>query len=200
MNFHLLRRTFKWSCIVTAMLLAFIALDAHLRRDPYFFLNPKIPVSVPFAMDKAGNKAVIDFWAVPGNVDLDKTYMVSFSFNRRGSHDPMELFMSDKPKLRPKVSVRLWQIRNSDKEAATLKDRSLILAEGDPDRSPNIGDEVAYLYLTAWTGDQAYMLVASFKLQKYGHYRAEIEALQDTPSLNGVASRLEVTEAFNPGE
>ncbi|HUA81101.1 MAG TPA: hypothetical protein VL997_12065 [Dyella sp.] len=176
------------------------ALFACSRGDPYFFLNPQLPVSVPFAMDKAGNKAVIDFWAVPGNADLSKTYMVSFSFDRHGSHDPMVLFMSDKPALRPKVRIHLWLIKNQNQQSVPLKDRSLILATGDTARPQVIGNDIAYVYLTAWTGDFADMLVASFDLNEYGHYRAEIEALQDTPALHGLRSELSVTEVFNPGE
>lgn len=189
------------ACRLALLLLPLFAFSACSHGDPYFFLNPKLPVSVPFAMDKAGNKAGIDFWVVPGNVDLDKTYMVSFSFDRKHGLDPMQLFMGDHPSLRPKVSLRLWLINNQNQTRVPLKGRSLNLAEDDPARTPGaFGDDLAYLRLRTWDGNVADMLVASFKLEEYGHYRAEIEVLQDTPALQGIPSELIVKEVFNRGK
>lgn len=33
--------------------------------DPYFFLNPRLPITVPIKLHQAGEKVSLDFWVVP---------------------------------------------------------------------------------------------------------------------------------------
>ncbi len=35
------------------------------QQDPYFFLQPQLPIIQPFDLSQAGQKVALDFWVLP---------------------------------------------------------------------------------------------------------------------------------------
>ena len=164
-----------------------------------------MPVSVPFALDKAGNKSNIDFWARPGNVDLDKAYMVSLSFSQKGIRDPMPELVGDHPQVRIPLKVTVSLVKGQAEEAILTMDHAEFLSAANNEKFPlpaweQADGHIAYLFLDRSDGDTADMWVVSFRLKEYGHYRVDVETLQDEPIFKGVKSELAVQERFNLGE
>lgn len=182
-----------------------IGLMSCTRGDPQLHLNANMPVTVPFELDKAGNKASIDFWAKPGDVDFAKAYMVIFSFSQKGSRDPMPELVGDNPHIKIPLKVTVSLIRDQADEPIATLDHAEFLSAADSEKFPlpsweRPNSNIAYLFLGRSDGDTADMWVVSFRLKEYGHYRVDVEALQDQPIFTGIKSELAVQERFSLGE
>ncbi len=182
-----------------------VGLVSCAREDKQAPSSADMPVSVPFELDKAGNKASIDFWAKPGTVDLSKTYMVSFSFSQKGSHDPMPEVAGDNPHIKLPLKAVVSLVKGQTSEPIPTMDYAEFLNSANSSKFPlpsweNPQSDTAYLFLDRSDGDTADMWVVSFKIKEYGHYRVNVETLQDQPMFKGIKSTLAVQERFSLGE
>jgi hypothetical protein len=192
----------------------FLAEKLHApRTDPYAFLTPKLPISQPFAMDKAGNKARIDFWAVPGQVvlgDLDVGYMVAVTFSRRDTQENLidliqqgERFQDGREPVALKVKVFL--VKNSDEvPIATWDYSSARAALGDSQyhmpTQEKTEQSMVYLHTNSWSSDWLLTVAAGFHLPEYGHYRVEVETVENQPVFKSVGATLIVDKYSYAGK
>jgi hypothetical protein len=180
------------------------------RTDPYAFLVPKLPISQPFAMDKAGYKARIDFWAVPGQVvlgDLGIGYMVAVDFSRRDTQENLSEFIDSSEKFlngREPVAlkVKVFLVKNSIETPIPASDYSSAQAiHGDSQyRLPTaqkIEQSLAYLSVHSATSDAIHTVAAGFRLPEYGHYRVEVETVQDQSIFKNVGATL-IIDKYSP--
>jgi hypothetical protein len=164
---------------------------------------PKLPIRQPFPIDKAGSKVSIDFWAVPGQVILggdDTGYMVAIDFSRHDTQKDLiefirssEKFINDHEPIALKVKVFL--VKNSIEIPIAIRDYSSAqAAQGNPQyRLPTqekIEQSLAYLHPKSWDNDSILAVVAGFRLPEYGHYRVEVESVQNRPIFKDVDSML----------
>lgn len=190
---------------MSGLLIGCLGLFSCTHSDPYFFLYPKIPVSVPFSIDKAGIKASIDFWIVPGGVNLERQQMVDFRFDRMKGADPIDYVSGTPPRVRIPVKIRVFLIDNQTVKRIPTTDYgkppSEVKSEDAlPNSMKNADSDIAYLSLESSWDDYGEMVVASFWLREYGHYRVYIETLRDAPEFKNVKSELEIKEIYNQGE
>lgn len=194
-------RSFRlWGLLLGGLLVSSCA-GAH--DDSYAFLSPKLPVTQAFAMDKAGNRASIDFWVVPGQNDLKHRYMVSLNFQRGNDKDLIDFFKKTKEPVT--VKVKVFQVKNQTETRITAQDesdiRSSLGQSGYPAPSQEkTSNAYAYLSVYGWDSHTLNVLVAGFRLNAYGHYRADIETVQDQPIFKGVKSDVKIEDFYNTGE
>jgi hypothetical protein len=181
------------------------------RTDPYAFLTPKLPISQPFAMDKAGNKARIDFWAVPGQVVLEEqNYMVAVNFSLHDTQENIDSFIHGSDKALDgrepiALKVKVFLVRNSTETSIAVWDYSSARANlGDPQyRLPTpekIEQSLAYLHANSATSEVSFTVAVGFRLPEYGHYRIEVETVQDQPIFKGVGATLVVDKYSYAGK
>jgi hypothetical protein len=183
------------------------------HNDVYSFLMPKLPISQPFAMDKAGNKARIDFWAVPGEVKLGDEgngYMVAIKFSQRDTRENIldiiqrsETFQDDRKPIA--LKVRVFLLKNLIEVPIFASDYSSARAAlGDPYyRTPTrekIEQSLAYLSPNSGDGNSELAVVVGFRLPEYGRYRVEVETVQNQPIFKEVGTALIIDKYLYSGK
>jgi hypothetical protein len=130
---------------------------------------------------------------------------VNFSFDRSGTRDPIEEFMGSRPKTAIGVKVRVVFIDNETEVPISLQyygpsalTNNAHEASGAHIKPKDIGHTIAHL--ESWSGSTAEMVVASFWIRRYGHYRAYVKTENDAPIMTNIRSELEIKELFNQGE
>lgn len=171
----------------------------------------RIHVETPFSIAEAGNRATLDFEVTAKQVKAQKNYMVSLTFDRTDSADPIDEVSSRPPRTLLPFKVRVVRL-NSDgtEDPVMLTGGSFYLGTIDPARYPDYMAEdptadiyYALIYAIGYSSTkvlQGYLRLASFELTQPGRYRADVETLQDKPMFANVSSVLIVQKHFNVGK
>lgn len=54
-----------WAIWIGVILLLLMGCTKTTTHDPYFFLNPRLPVVLPIKLDRSGSAYAMEFWVVP---------------------------------------------------------------------------------------------------------------------------------------
>ena len=172
-------------------------------EDPYYFLNPKLPLTQPFSIEKAGNKASMDFWVLPNAENATRFCDVMFLFNYADkAGDPRKAV----DEIEVPLKIKVFYVQNGDRKPieARVWSKSIAAASLNANieqrQRLSISEGDAYLVDDGWDSSQVYMSVASFKPEKFGQYHIEIETIKDQPVFNNHKSEIVISQDFSHGE
>lgn len=210
-NRHHTKRVMKTKWIrPVAVCVAMLGLSACGKDRSASNMN-QIYVETPFSIAKAGNRATLYFEAMTEQATPGKHYMVSLTFDRIKGTDPIDAVSSRPPRTLLPFKVKLVRLAEDGAEyPVALDGGAYYLGEIDPARYPDYAPEdpakdfyYAFNYAIGYSPTkvlQGYLRIASFVLKQPGHYRAEVETVQDRPIFADVSSVLIVQKHFNLGE
>ncbi|MEN9660068.1 MAG: hypothetical protein RL571_3533 [Pseudomonadota bacterium] len=143
--------------------------------------EPKPPLSTPIKIDKAGQKAVIDFWATPSDSYEKNTLMVGLAV--KGDEKNIDMRQLKNANLIFKININKLNEAESNvvdvkyfdsfnfKEMKTKKNSNDIVVYGE--------------YFSSHT-----FFLASIDRKDSGLFRAEVEVLQGNSALNNLNFEL----------
>lgn len=179
-----------WAKMLCVLVMC-LGMGSCTDSDPYFFLNPKMPVSTPFALEKAGNKVSVDFWVLPKRQKLNETQMIGLRYPV--SKDLVLGTMDMMRGTEIPLQVKLVAIDNLSETPIALRGAS------DPNPSAPFGaiaNGVAYPSPYRHRAPFQEVIVALFRPPRYGHYRVEVSILKDNVSLKSMPFELFVSDYF----
>ena len=182
----LIKKLLLLACIMTLL--------SCSERDPYTFLNPKLPYERPFKFDKAGEKTVVDFWILPEQQKIDgsQSYGVSFLFNHTLASDPSAQLKM----LEILVHAQLYLVQGQNLKPIVFK----------ADTQSNHGHAVDYTQtFTEGAGDvyaneygrgasHTQYVILWFKPAEYGQYRVVLEPKNNNQNIGSIDFKLRVSE------
>jgi hypothetical protein len=199
----------------TLILLLLVALSACTQPKPEASRAKNFPVVEPFAIDRAGSKATVEF-ELPNALDNGVLRPVFIGFRgiaRGGTYTKEELKESMKQtdymdREAIPVRIRLWRIENGEPTLTVPKELDEIPGKENKFKYVDISGDGYVIHHDA-TGHDAeeMMAIGQFDLKKAyfvyqfaritppipGRYRLEIESLKTHPMLHGLDYQLIVT-------
>lgn len=181
-----MKRTMRWVLLWTALVMG-----AALHASPS--TPSALPVSTPFAMDKAGASTRIDFQVSAAQVKTGRRLMVALDFPQTGQgHIEDAIQQQDFP-----VQVEVFLMDNGKPMAVSTEDNRTILQSA----AAKQGDaKLAHLHLYGTDGTTSNVLITGFRPLKPGHYYAKVKTVEDLPVFAGVPTILKVAPFYNTGE
>ncbi|HEY0197352.1 MAG TPA: hypothetical protein VGC19_02265 [Rhodanobacter sp.] len=185
----------KTTLRMVGLLLGCFGLPSGVACTPASPAHRALPVTVPFAMDKAGNTTRIDFSALEGQANLKRRFMVGLDFPQTQNYSIENVIQQkDVP-----VHVEVFFVDHGKMTPVPTQDDEAIVsaANGAKTKADN---SLANLHLHAHDGETSYVLVAGFYLSRYGQYVAVVKTVEDLPMFKNIETRLKVDEFYNTGE
>ncbi|WP_434779341.1 hypothetical protein [Neisseria sp. Ec49-e6-T10] len=142
--------------------------------DPYSFLDPVEPISVPFEVYKKGHKISTSFWVVPRAIDKNKSYHeVSLKMTYKKDDDPNtpRYFDQQHPKENL-IRIKIFRVTNDANETLVTDH---IVTNLNLNAGWSLPEEPNERYEDC--------ILTTFKTE-YGFFRLEAEVLQNIPELN----------------
>lgn len=157
--------------------------------------NRALPVTAPFAMDKAGNTARIDFSVVEGQANLKRRFMVSLDFPQTENYSIEKIIQQKKVP----VHVEVFEVDHGEMKPIPTQDDEAIVAAANGSEG-RADTQLATLDLYATDGKTSSVLIAGFYASRYGHYIAVVKTVRDFSMFKNVAIELKVDEFYNTGK
>ena len=167
-----------------------MALFSCGNKDPYTFLNPKLPYEQPFKFDKAGDKSTVDFWILPKlqKVDGSEGYGVSFSFGHTLDNDPSERIKA----LEIPMHAELYLVKGQTMLPVAFKAKNQFTDTVPLDNYAGKGSVYPDDHGLDLSGGTEYTILW-FKPSEYGQYRVVLESKKDNPSIGSVDFKLRIS-------
>lgn len=180
---------------IAGLLFGCFGLLSGAACSPSTPVHQALPVVVPFAMDKAGQTARIEFSVVEGQANLKRRFMVDLDFPQTedGSIENV-IQQKDVP-----VQIQVFSVDQGKMTPIPTQDEQTILAVANGAKTKT-DSSVANLHLHAYQGGASTCLVAGFYLSHYGHYVAVVKTVKDLPMFKNIKTQLKVDEFYNTGE
>jgi len=184
-----MKRVLRWAVLWTATTIGG-ALHASPATTPE---PPAPPVSAPFAMDKAGATARIDFQVSPEQVKGKRRLMVALDFPQTGQGKVEDAIQqNDFP-----IQVEVFLLSHGESIAVPTQDNQAILQSASGKQQ---SAEVAHLHLYGTNGQTSNVLITGFRPSRSGHYYAKVKTVVDLPIFTGIQTTLKVAPFYNTGE
>ncbi|WP_266171072.1 hypothetical protein [Dyella subtropica] len=157
--------------------------------------HPIPPITKPYAMDKAGNVAAIDFWVEKGKIDTRRRLMLALDFPQTEKGAVEDAIQQQSLP----IEVQVFFEEGGHRVPVPTEDNDTILATayGAAVKADN---PMAHLHLYATDGKTSNVLIAGFRATHDGHYVAVIRTTQDQPVFKDIKTTLRVDEFYNTGE
>ena len=200
----------KWLCAPLTFIAYLFALSGCTEKpgelNPYFFLEPSLPIVQPLALHKAGTKATVEFWVLPiAGTRSARGFFIGFRAKKvpnanlsamddtiRATKIPVRMMLKklDAQPVRNAVLEERYQSSDSGFPAGPSLYRPLAaditsqLTSGNSDAMPMIKKGFNTLAADKYINDyQEYELALNRDYQA-GHYRLDIEVLSENAVLS----------------
>jgi hypothetical protein len=185
------------------------------ERDPYFFLQPSIPLSQPINFGKAGEKADVTFWVLPSRNDyVAPSFFVGFRVmvpkdadassisKTTGSLNleviPLEVSLV---RLSPSVVGKCGGRNDQSQSVCESNTGEKIFSGVISSKQPTSADFDQMLKKGLVDLRRQYLENELIRVNKPhpGQYRLRLEVLKDNPTIAGFTSELLVA-TYNKGK
>ncbi len=170
------------------------------KQDPYFFLQPQLPIIQPFDLSQAGQKVALDFWVLPPkkNPRNPINYGVTFNHIAETYVRPNKFDLLDIP-----VKAQLYLVQGQNlKPVMFVGAAKPPRAASQPDTSFTQGSGVVFPSNYRSTSskfegrpEDQYVLL-HFRPTEYGQYRVVLETQQDNPTIRNEDFKLRVDTIY----
>ncbi|MCX7206931.1 MAG: hypothetical protein NT086_13300 [Proteobacteria bacterium] len=144
--------------------------------------EPKPPLSIPIKMDKAGQKAFIDFWATPSDSSEKNILMIGVSFVGKNTDVDTDIFRE----IAPALKVKVTRLDKASKEDINFRYFSISPKSTSLDKKKTASSPSAVTAYGNYFAHHDYYL-ASIDRKSSGFFRAEIETLEDNPAFKNLS-------------
>lgn len=182
-----MKRLMSWAIVAATMVWGGLQATSATPPRP----SP-LPVSAPFAMDKAATSARIDFWVTPEQVKAKRRLMLALDFPQT-EHGNVEdaIQQQDIP-----IQAEVFWVNEGKTTPIPTQDNRAIL------QNPAQGQQmsIAHLHLYGTNGHTSNVLITGFYPSGPGHYFATVKTVEDRPVFSGIQTSLRVAPFYNTGE
>jgi hypothetical protein len=208
MNSYVQRPYFKLAW-VAAVALAFLGCEKREPVDPYYFMQPQLPVLTPMKLDRAGAKYTLNFWVLP-ELGSKTTYGYFIGIRTTQPNDAdltaiqevdEFLRLADIP-----LEVKLIKLDESAQKKIQLFGPPILVDNSELRYAP-LSDDVAPIRkavsadndllikkkLLDLSKRQEYFQFASVRTPDPGYYQLEVRVLKDNPKAANIATDLIVS-------
>jgi hypothetical protein len=189
------------NCKVWALLVGLGLTSCTNQQDPYFFLQPQLPIIQPFDLSQAGQKVALDFWVLPPKKNPRNPINYGVTFNHiaedSDSERPNKFDLLDIP-----VKAQLYLVQGQNlKPVMFVGAAKPPRAASQPDTSFTQGSGVVFPSLHGTSGSfegrfsDEYVLL-HFRPTEYGQYRVILETQLDNPTIRNEDFKLRVDTVY----
>jgi len=157
--------------------------------------HPALPITQPYAIDKAGHIATIDFWIEKGKVDTSRRLMLALDFPQTDKGTLEDAIQQQSLPIEAKVFFE----SGGHRIPVSTEDNAAILSAARG-QAPKTDGTVSHLHLYATDGKTSNVLVTGFRVAHEGHYVAVVKTIQDQPLFKGINTVLRMDTFYNPGK
>lgn len=179
--------------------LGVLGMTAGLYRYLHHPVAPPL-VTVPFAMDKSGATARVDF-TIERNRLTKRRMMIALEFPKSPDFSIERALEQNAPAVRVAIfredQGRWTTIPIEGYEELARAVPGAPVSDGSAHPLP--GPRNIRLHLYGWN-DTSSVLIGGFSPTEPGHYYATIETLEDVPMFSGVRTVLKVDDFYNTGK
>jgi hypothetical protein len=195
--------------LLGAVLLSLLACEKQEPVDPYYFMQPQLPVLTPMKLDRAGAKYTLNFWVVP-ELGSRTTYGYFIGIRTTQPNDAgltaiqevdEFLRLADVP-----LEVKLIKLDESAQKKIQLFGPPILVDNSELKYAP-LSDDVAPIRKAVSADNdllikkklldlnqrQEYFQFASVHTPDPGYYRLEVRVLKDNPKASNLATDLIVS-------
>jgi hypothetical protein len=187
-------------CKIWALLVGLGLTSCTNKQDPYFFLQPQLPIIQPFDLSQAGQKVSLDFWVLPPKKNSRNpiNYGVTFTHISEDYDTPRKFDLLDIPvkaqlylvqgqNLKPVMFVGVAKPTRgySQPDTSFTQGSGVVFPSTHSSASSKIGDGVEFEYS-----------FLHFRPTEYGQYRVVLETQQDNPTIRNEDFKLRVDAIY----
>jgi hypothetical protein len=173
----------------------FIGAAVHGISGPHA-VKGAFPVTVPFALDAAGNSVTIPFDIDSGNVDAKRHVMIGVDVPRSADFPAVEDVRVNTRLLR----VRVFYEDHGTRAPIDTEDTETIIVTNTGKSHPRADPTLCRLHLYAAVDGESNLSACGFYSRRDGHYIAEISTIEPMHAFEGVATQLRADNYYNTGE
>jgi hypothetical protein len=188
------------NCKVLALLVGLGLTSCTNKQDPYFFLQPQLPIIQPFDLSQAGQKVTLDFWVLPPKKKPRNpiNYGVTFNHISEDYDTPRKFDLLDIPvkaqlylvqgqNLKPVMFVGVAKPTRgySQPDTSFTQGSGVVFPSTHSSASSKFGDGVEFEYS-----------FLHFRPTEYGQYRVILETQQDNPTIRNEDFKLRVDAIY----
>jgi hypothetical protein len=201
------------AAIFLSALVGLVSCEKKEVPDPYYFLNPTLPIAVPLKIDIAGTVFVQEFWVLPQQ-EKETTRVRHFFIGFRVPENGVDESIKNTDKLLKNdipVKLLLKKIGSNKETVVQLLERAYLNVKDQQElmfvplqnnialkRKLTNGDPELYLKKGLTTPGSRYseFEIASLRDPEPGLYRLEVQLLKDNPDLSALATELIITNYY----